>query len=78
MKCLVYKKNTWHLNKLLDLLRTVCIMFDSIDTGMETSNIIWSQPLKLTEPAGVDNKVVALSSVSFLNIWNMLFSNDGK
>lgn len=43
-------------------------MFDSIDTGMETSNIIWSQPLKLTEPAGVDNKVVALSSVSFLNI----------
>jgi len=43
-------------------------MFDSIDTGMETSNIIWSHPLKLTEPAGVDNKVVALSSVSFLNI----------
>lgn len=78
MKCNVFFLYTKHLNKLLDLLRTVCIMFDSIDTGMETSNIIWSQPLKLTEPAGVDNKVVALSSVSFLNIWNMLFSSDGK
>lgn len=68
MKCNVFFLYTKHLNKLLDLLRTVCIMFDSIDTGMETSNIIWSHPLKLTEPAGVDNKVVALSSVSFLNI----------
>lgn len=68
MKCNVFSLYTKHLNKLFDLLRTVCIMFDSIDTGMETSNIIWSHPLKLTEPAGVDNKVVALSSVSFLNI----------
>lgn len=68
MKCNIFFLYTKHLNKLLGLLSNVCIMFDSIDTGMETSNVILSQSLKLTELAGENDEVIALSSVSFLSI----------
>lgn len=68
MKCNIFFLYTKHLNKLLGLLSIVCIMFDSTDTGMETSNVILSQSLKLTELAGENDEVIALSSVSFLSI----------
>lgn len=40
-----------HLNKhaLLDLLITLCIVTDSIDTGMGPSNVLQSQSLRVIE-----------------------------